>query len=110
LLCRLLQRLSAIQGLFFQQQGDWVVQLADALEPLLTQQQQQQQQHRAAPSSRSSVNASQVSPVVLQLLLESAVQSSCLSGVPEAERMSLKVRGDQSRVVVVVGEVGGVVV
>jgi hypothetical protein len=92
LFCRLLQRLSAIQGLFFQQQGDWVVQLADALEPLLTQ--QQQQQHMAVSSSGGGGDASWISPVVLQLLLESAVQSSCLSGVPEAERMSLQVRAN----------------
>jgi hypothetical protein len=86
---QLLQRLSAIQGLFFQQQGDWVVLLCDALEPLLLQQQQ-----RAADAvADRGVQQGLISPVVLQLLLESAVQQSCLAGVPDAERLSLQVRG-----------------
>jgi hypothetical protein len=89
---QLLQRLSTIQGLFFQQQGDWVGLLCGALEPLLLQQQQQQGAGSSATDS-SQAQAGGMSPVVLQLLLEAAVQQSCLAGVPEAERMSLQVRG-----------------
>jgi hypothetical protein len=84
---RLLQRLSAIQGLFFQQQGDWVVRLCDALEPLLLQ-----QQRAAGAVADRGGRQDLISPVALQLLLESAVQQSCLAGVPEAERLSLQVR------------------
>ena len=103
---RLLQRLSTIQGLFFQQQGDWVVLLCDALEPLLLAQQQQgcgqqgsgqqgcsqqQQQGEGGVGGGSGVSHGLASPVVLQLLLEGAVQQSCLAKMPEAECMSLQV-------------------
>jgi hypothetical protein len=101
---RLLQRLSTIQGLFFQQQGDWVVLLCDALEPLLLAQQQQQQQGldqqqgqqqqqqgEGGVGGGSGVSQGLASPVVLQLLLEGAVQQSCLAKLPEAECMSLQV-------------------
>lgn len=93
---QLLQRLSTIQGLFFQQQGDWVGLLCEALEPLLLWQQQQHGAGSAAVLGGDGGGSSQVqagmSPVVLQLLLETAVQQSCLAGVPEAERLSLQVR------------------
>lgn len=97
---QLLQRLSTIQGLFFQQQGDWVGLLCDALEPLLLRQQQQQGAGSVAAAAlvlgsdgggSSQVQAG-MSPVVLQLLLEAAVQQSCLAGVTEAQRLSLQVR------------------
>jgi hypothetical protein len=89
---QLLPRLASLQGLFFQQQGDWVDLLLESLE----QQQQQQQlmlasQGSSAPAAGRCA-ASRLSPVAVQLLLESAVQQSCLSGVADAERMSLQVR------------------
>jgi hypothetical protein len=89
---QLLQRLASLQALFFQQQGDWVDLLLESLE----QQQQQQQlmlaaQGNTAPAAAGGGAASRLSPVAVQLLLESAVQQSCLAGVADAERMSLRV-------------------
>jgi hypothetical protein len=92
---RLLQRLSSLQALFFQQQGDWVDLLLEAL-----QQQQQQQQlmsarsnaHSTAAAGCAAECATLLSPIAAQLLLESAVQQSCLAGVADAERMSVQVR------------------
>jgi len=96
---RLLQRMNAIQGLFFQQQGDWVALLCEGLQPLLQQHQHQQQKEQGSGAANGSgavegaaaARAASLSPVVLQLLLESSVQQSCLVGLPEAEKMSLQV-------------------
>uniref|UniRef100_A0A383VBK2 Gamma tubulin complex component C-terminal domain-containing protein n=1 Tax=Tetradesmus obliquus TaxID=3088 RepID=A0A383VBK2_TETOB len=91
---RLLQRLASLQALFFQQQGDWVDLLLEAL--------QQQQQHlmfapdNAAAASAPASGAVRLSPVAAQLLLESAVQQSCLAGEPDAERMSMTVDVDRT--------------
>jgi hypothetical protein len=92
---QLLQRLASLQALFFQQQGDWVDLLLETLE----QQQQQQQQLMVATQSSTAPEAAAAggcaaarpSAVAVRLLLESAVQQSCLAGVPDAERMSLEV-------------------
>jgi hypothetical protein len=86
----LLQQLASLQSLFFQQQGDWVDLLLEAL-----QQQQQQQRlmlaHGSTHTAAAAAAASRLSPIVAQVLLESAVQQSCLAGGPDAERMSVQV-------------------
>jgi hypothetical protein len=66
-----------------------VLLLCDGLARLQHAQQQQQQQKHSSRGVAPGV----LSPVALQLLLESAVQASCLAGTPEAERISLQVSG-----------------
>jgi hypothetical protein len=92
---QLMVKLSAMQGLFFQQQGDWVELLCEGLEHVL-----QRQQPRPSPGSHGGSitkpdqagSLSPVTPVAAQLLLESAIQQSCLVGSAAALRLSLEVR------------------
>ncbi|KAF8057943.1 hypothetical protein HT031_005889 [Scenedesmus sp. PABB004] len=86
----LLRQLGALQRLFFQQQGDWCDLLLEGLEAQLVAA-PRRGGHARGGGAPLGDGGGGLSPTAAQLLLEAAVQQSCLAAAPEAERMSLQV-------------------
>lgn len=95
----LLQKLAAMQSIFFQQQADWVDLFIEGLDSLISPVSDvssssgsgQVTVERAGVVGAAAVAKHGVSRVAAQLVLEAALQQSCLAGEAAADRLNVQV-------------------